>query len=507
MIFITPEENELRLIETDGHQAPYVTLSHRWGTKRPLITTAANYKKHLDRISPDEVPPLFRDAIHTVRRLGFQYMWIDSLCIIQDSTDDWQQECAKMAKIYEHSALTIAGPDCEDSSEGFVNTRRAPIHGPCIIDFRTGDQWGISGRVMLSYREVHNIHVRYPISSSGFRPFEPPMSTRLAKRAWIVQERILSPRVLYFAAERMWWECNTHSRFECLHYPLENGSLNNKSPERIAPHKVSLTSFTTLDDEYDYWYRIVTAYSSCALTKPGDKLPALSGLASRMRKRTGDVYLAGLWRTDLGRGLLWNVRSFFDGSVYVNNSSRAPSWSWASLDLEVEWKILPVKRYNHNAMDFRVLGASAEPAGLDPFGQVRVPSALLRLKARIKTRSVRIIGQSREYGIFMEEDDQKLDSYEDSHLLGFSNRLGFSLLLDDRDRFVERSQGNWEVIVVSFLCVAMRVEEGAHLHKPSALAIERVPDSANRFRRFGIARDMPAGWFDKDYELREIELV
>jgi hypothetical protein len=82
-----------------GFQLQYITLSHCWGPaeKRPITTTKGSLKDRMTRISINDLSKTFRDAVHIARELHQRYLWIDSLCIIQDDGNDWAREAALMA--------------------------------------------------------------------------------------------------------------------------------------------------------------------------------------------------------------------------------------------------------------------------------------------------------------------------------------------------------------------------------------------------------------------------
>jgi Heterokaryon incompatibility protein (HET) len=103
---------EPRLIISKGRDGAYIALSHRWGapdlSKPQLTTTAANLPAMIEKIPLESMPLNYKDAVITTRKLSFRYLWIDSLCIIQDSMQDWEAESAKMGEVYQNAQLTIA---------------------------------------------------------------------------------------------------------------------------------------------------------------------------------------------------------------------------------------------------------------------------------------------------------------------------------------------------------------------------------------------------------------
>ena len=155
----------------------------------------------------ESFPRTFQDAITITRALDVPYLWIDSLCIIQGSRGDWEYECQRMPGIYRNSVVTIAGPAAADCRAGFLHRRPAADHGS--VDIR----W------QLSNGTTHCAVTLQSIGDILIGP-EPEDDSTLSKRAWVLQERLLSPRVLYFGTKRMYWECFTDRRYEDMHYPV-----------------------------------------------------------------------------------------------------------------------------------------------------------------------------------------------------------------------------------------------------------------------------------------------
>ena len=175
--------------DPDEH-IPYTTLSHCWGasTSGPLTTTRANLASRKERIRFDELPLTFQDAVTTTRKLKIPYLWIDSLCIIQDSPSDWKKEAARMAIVYAGSVFTLSALGSEDSNGGFF--RVAEKETDCVFryDLSLGSQ-----RIRV-----------FPSEPNAWGLVGPLMD-----RAWTLQERALSNRILHFSRRELLWECKT----------------------------------------------------------------------------------------------------------------------------------------------------------------------------------------------------------------------------------------------------------------------------------------------------------
>ena len=290
----------------------------------------------------------FRDAINITRILGIRYIWIDSLCIIQDSAEDWLQESAKMGDLYKDSLITIAGTNAEESTAGFLGKRAQEVR--CHL--------------MVKKDEAIPVYVRPRIEWYGFAEIVGP----LTHRAWVLQERLLAARILHFGGQQMMWQCQTktlaegfrdtdcapeeqipgaidnmlrtafHARSDGSETPKDN-VLNGEQPfEPMIPgsHPPAMpnTIYDVGNNIYGQWYQIVALYAKLKLTKQTDKLPAIAGIAQQIQSRTGDTYLSGLWQCDIQRGLHWWFNP--PGVMVRPVTPRAPSWSWAGLDLRTD---------------------------------------------------------------------------------------------------------------------------------------------------------------------------
>ncbi|KAI1457407.1 heterokaryon incompatibility protein-domain-containing protein [Annulohypoxylon moriforme] len=366
--------------ERSGHSSTpnypiYWTLSHRWGDpariKQLLKTTESRLR---EGISLDELTPTFRDAILLVYRLGYRYIWIDSLCIFQDSRRDWHREVDTLADIYRHSFCNISAISSSYSpaSTGLFGRRMVETNTlyPFVANIRVCDQSGDVnfGSWMIRNRSMWDHEIE---------------SAPLSRRGWVVQERFLARRLVHFTRSQIFWEC-----LECTHCEAEpKESLLNLDREVVnrtgnwsyAYPKLTMAKIRTkstahlpksLYDSFAHksWRAIVTKYTSCYLTHESDKLAAISGIAKIFREFNGDRYLAGLWRDKLYLHLLWKVNRD-DGEVVIQNKY-APSWSWASITgSNVEF--IDVGKAYRSLIEFVDARIVTEPPGGDPTGVLR----------------------------------------------------------------------------------------------------------------------------------------
>lgn len=359
----------------------YLALSHCWGREPFLVMTQENKKQFERGVPISSLAPNFRDAIFVTHQLGFRYIWIDSLCIIQGSEEDWRQEAPTMNQVYRNAFLTIGAMASPDAHGGLFRDRDPDMVGPCPITIRT-EADGVM-ECLLVKSDMWERHVK---------------QAPLSQRAWVVQERILAPRSLYFCESQLFWECRQQHACETFPkgVPLEfiSDIKETKAVDAvpIKAFKRALEQVNALgshasrmaDDSipwvlrqyegpYQVWNDILESYARCALTNPSDKFVAISGVAKEFAKAVDDEYLAGLWRRNFINGLMWTATTEYgygDNVPAVRSEVyRAPSWSWASLDA-------PSMETQHTDYQFygdyvEVLDVGIELASDDPTGGLR----------------------------------------------------------------------------------------------------------------------------------------
>ena len=286
----------------------YTTLSHRWGKTEPMKLLKGNIQDFQSSISFDSLPRKYQDAMKVTRQMAVRYLWIDTLCIIQDSEVDWLQEAALMGPTYSNSYcnITAALPASGSEDSGCFFTR----------DTKAWESFFIFNQ--RSYPPT-KFHVS--------RWHEDPS---IFHRGWVFQERLLCPSTLIFGKD-MLWECReTFSRE--LSYALSRSTVEHAS-DTIMDFKNMVAPFPKERLRVSFqasWKRMIGEYSNCQFTVPGDKLVALSGIASALsRLSPGDEYLAGLWKSQLPQGLLWYTLEWQPPRPV---DWRAPTWSWASAE-------------------------------------------------------------------------------------------------------------------------------------------------------------------------------
>ncbi|OJD39091.1 het-domain-containing protein [Diplodia corticola] len=385
LIDISGAPQKLRLVETGGKaHAAYAALSYCRGETEPLKTSQDTLAAHMDDIAITKLPWMFLDAVKTARWLDLKYIWIDSLCIIQDDEADREHEMARMHNVFQNSYVTIVPERARCCREGFLKADN--LWNP-LATLTVRCESGEKGKMLLTQKKDN-----LPRDENHMAR-EPPH-----ERAWTLQEVVLSPRVLIYTHDSVVWKCFCHDKG--LVYNSLTGEAMGRdwngycasaglTTMRLCPSGVilqpsvaaTMPSFllrqldpgesgklgraqTRARQLYRIWEFLVQDYSNRRLTHPEDKLPALAGLAAYFQRALGSnnnnknnrikntnneessdnnddaAYVAGLWKGHFIHELCWTVdtkRATAAGTRVVRHTSatgtwRAPSWSWMSID-------------------------------------------------------------------------------------------------------------------------------------------------------------------------------
>jgi hypothetical protein len=315
----------------------FAALSYCWGEtaeqQKRANTTIANIDDRHRKIDFAELPKTIRDAVKVCRSLGLSFLWVDALCIVQDDEKDIVSEIAKMRSIYRGALITITAASATSSTEGFLEHRDLQkCYGSLIrLEYRyQGRDRTRKGSLLLSER---------PIKDTYQEPTD--------KRAWTMQEDILSLRLLKFGSQQTTWRCPRHAEGITLdggsHPRKENEEreLTVEEPYKADEVRSNMKKFVEkgLSYLFDGWIHSVCKYSRRQLTKASDRLPAFAALAENfagiLGSETTGKYLAGLWESDLPAQLLW-FRPESEAEAEAEGAASAiesgPTWSWASLN-------------------------------------------------------------------------------------------------------------------------------------------------------------------------------
>jgi hypothetical protein len=372
----------------------YVALSHCWGNADILSLSTHNLEEFYNEIMFHELPLNFQQAVQVTLSLGFHHLWIDSLCIIQNSAEDWSSEAPRMGSLYANAVCTISAT-ASSNPHGGLYTRRGSL-GDCALlaDSRSVllvRSWGRADNAL-------EVLFREKVENS-------PVTTR----GWTFQENILTQRVLHYAQGIVLFECNTmrasefhgsgvpyarrlniradgrlHSSAVLQRLEVEDEAVQTHSERRKyavytrpgqKPHRDPYVDVVNVQRNMGYknqqtkireiqelsallgmrgsfqlvlrstgnhlaekiefhqsWYEMVEQYSTRNLTRHTDKLMAIVGVGDFIQNHTltGRRFLAGLWSDVMVFNLLWLRDSVNPLTTRPDRS--LPTWSWASVD-------------------------------------------------------------------------------------------------------------------------------------------------------------------------------
>jgi hypothetical protein len=432
---------------TNGH---YITVSHRWGKEPSIKLTSQTVDKLQGGVLLKELPRTFADAVKVAWRIGIQYIWVDFLCIMQDSKEEWRSESSKMGLVYKNSYLNVAAIDSPDCDAGIFVARDSVVVQPIKITMDFGRE---SNRIAKEFFCVDSAIWLGVIDEA-----------LLSKRAWYVQERLLSPRQIHFTSQQLYWECRRHAACETLPggiFPsmmAQPGIAASYQMKRFAATLAQLSvanrprddannnsAFSLTCDEsanteiYTGWRHTVGSYSRCALTYQRDKLVAISGVAKEMSKVVNDQYLAGMWRSQLPTLLLWYVGEApstlrhqrvrkADEKLWIRpRPLLAPTWSWASVQTPVAF-FFPVEKKKNDFLAVDILEAHVEPAASDIHGEIL--DGYLRVRCTLyattfiynndtspPTQAIKIGDKIFPSGVFLDQSPHTTETGKKLHLM------------------------------------------------------------------------------------------
>jgi hypothetical protein len=314
LIRLSKEEHQKTYLCEPTSSVQFAALTYPWGTGDQSCTYNNNLVQRRDELIISQLPQTLQDAFHVARGLNLEYIWIDSLCIIQDDKDDWAREASTMADIYSGAYVVLLATATEICTDGFLQARERPLTMECKDP--DGQPFELGARLNNS----HTCSALWPKTDYA-----------LFKRGWCMQERFLARRIVHILRGEILFECQEHRVCEC----------SAASPERIRNFgSQSLVSFRDLRaasniaslDFATAWMAIVHDYSQTILTKPADRLPALSGIAASMEHLNPGSYIAGLWEYDLPLQLAWKrlpIHQNPSHNISLDCGRRGPTFSWS----------------------------------------------------------------------------------------------------------------------------------------------------------------------------------
>lgn len=367
----------VRLYESQNEPGIYLCLSHCWGDFQPIKTTIESLVKYKKEIPWARLSKTFQDAVIFTQKLGIQYLWIDSLCILQDSEMDWREQSNKMCEIYEGAFLTLFATKAHDGTEG--------LFGAAKKNEKPIRLWGtdpISGKKYF-------VHAR-PLSTHFYKVLDQQERQRnlpLLSRGWVYQERLMSRRNLHFVGRELSWECAEAINCECF------GSVSSVRCRNVPKLSHSMNAQAPTAEVERRWRKIVSEYTRLTLTFSSDRLPALAGLATKMHPQRKGRYLAGLWEDSILLDLCWYTTS----SSSSRSKCNAPTWSWASINSEVTYS-----SFMTGKVEFaKCIGIIHDPKQLS-IARDELPT---RIKLRGRISPMKRLGKEGRKGHFDPEPD------------------------------------------------------------------------------------------------------
>ncbi|KAL2063296.1 hypothetical protein VTL71DRAFT_5101 [Oculimacula yallundae] len=304
-------------VSSPGERSRYVTLSYCWGGPQKVVTTLETLSKHIDEMPLEKLPRTIRDAIKVTKQLGINYLWVDSLCIVQDDRVDKEEEIKLMGDTYNSSSLTIVASNSAAVDDGFLNQRRHE---------RTEDfPEHILLPMLLQDGSMCNIAMPKTIK----RMFN---GGEVGNRGWTMQEYMLSPRLMIFEESEVLWQCSTGD----LRGVVPGGSSYTTSLKRLTSVAHAVGKSTSSQEAL--WRNIVEDYSGRQLTLQSDRLPAISGISTAFSQKWKDEYLCGMWGCLIPAHLGWYLKIPW-GNERTNTH---PTWSWTSIPSKVKFDVVHV---------------------------------------------------------------------------------------------------------------------------------------------------------------------
>ncbi|KAJ4115389.1 hypothetical protein NW768_011241 [Fusarium equiseti] len=359
-------QNPLRLVETIAVEPDeYAALSHCWGRlsqDERFCTSLTNIEQLKAGIDYNRLPKNFQDAVTVTVGLGIKYLWIDSICIIQDDRTDWEKEAARMEQVFSLAYFVIGASSAKSSLDGFlgdcprrecvqIETQDAPLLYVCpfIDNFK------------------HDVELG-----------------ELNKRGWVFQERVLARRSIFFTSTQVYWECGTGVHCETL------GRLRNYKAAFLGDANFPKSALEYYRDGRQMLIQdLYERYSSLAFTMPSDRAVAILGLQDRLAQAFETKAAYGFFEVYFARGLLWR-RGQTHGlrRIKYPEGRHVPSWSWFSREGTIRYMDLKFKRIDWMTREFRNVFSNQKGPKIARGSSLRFPECASVLRGIAKMMDV-----------------------------------------------------------------------------------------------------------------------
>ncbi|KAK2051810.1 heterokaryon incompatibility protein [Colletotrichum caudatum] len=309
----------------------YIALSHCWGQLKENERFCLYQRNHSElevHIDFDRLPKTFRDAITVTRGLGIEYIWIDTLCIIQDDANDWVKESSKMETVFSAAYCTLSAASAASSLEGFLSPRPPR---PCV---------------RLQMEDSRDLYV-CPHIDDFHHDVE---LAEINRRGWVLQERALSRRSIYYSKTQVYWECGDGIRCETMGrlYNSKAAFLGDANFPRSALEYYRDGRQLLIQDLYE-------RYSALAFTKASDRAVAILGLQERLARAFDTQAAHGTFESYFARSILWKRDHRLAEMKPITQPAgrRVPSWSWFSKSGRIQYMPLTFEKTEWMNDDFK----------------------------------------------------------------------------------------------------------------------------------------------------------
>ncbi|KAI8635651.1 hypothetical protein F5Y19DRAFT_461232 [Xylariaceae sp. FL1651] len=348
-------DKPIQLVESGKIEpSPYVALSHCWG-KVPEAGRLCTFQNNMTQLTQciefNALPKTFRDAIQVTQGIGINYLWIDSLCIIQDDRADWERESARMEQVFSSAYCTIAASSSKSSAEGFLDVRQPRR----CVQLETANM----GKLYVC-QNIDNFHRDVDLGE-------------LNSRGWVMQERVLSRRTIFYTSTQVYWECGAGVHCETL------ARLKNAKAALVGDAKFPHAALEYYRDGRQMLLQdLYERYSRLAFTNYWDRPVAILGLQERLARALGTRGAYGVFAEYFARLLLW--KRYSDEAMErlsqlpeykwrLGAHHDAPTWSWFS---KIQWETAdfknPFKSSENQGRDIKTFDAKARKFSLSQDG-------------------------------------------------------------------------------------------------------------------------------------------
>ncbi|KAL8299223.1 hypothetical protein RB593_009210 [Gaeumannomyces tritici] len=310
-------EQPTRLVRLMGTQnldprSRYVALSHCWGgptdaERRRNCTFKNNIEERCKGIDYDKLGKTFQDAVTVTRKLGQRYLWIDSLCIVQDDDNDWACESKRMETIFSSAHCVIAATAAGGTSAGFLRPLTTRTGRVVVFPTTPGPPLYLCENVNNFGRDVEG--------------------AALSHRGWVLQERALARRTIHFSAGQTYFECG--GGIYCESMALLRNQKASVFGDPQFP-KLAMEWADASNERHRVFQVVFKTYSQLELTRPTDRPIAIAGVQKRLAKEMDTLVASGIFTKSeyLHRSLLWRRAGDLPLQWIHNMSPPVPTWSW-----------------------------------------------------------------------------------------------------------------------------------------------------------------------------------